>query len=151
MPVGLSHCGSPTTDALQQPYNEEPTKPPPPFRFTEKGEEEPASETKTEKAKRCLARAGMQNGISNSQGHAYSVARRPTPAKNNPCSPLLPSPAGPKACRHPRMQRAQSSSDRPHPLQSLFQPNYHHIILELQILNSVKNKGRLNLGNVVLF
>ena len=35
----------------------------------------------------------------------YSVARRPTACETPPCRLLLPSPADPKACRHPRPQR----------------------------------------------
>ena len=53
--------------ALRQPYNVVVTKKPPPFRFAGKGRQKTASAMKTEKARCCLARADMQNGISASQ------------------------------------------------------------------------------------
>ena len=71
----------------------------------EKGKRNPRVQQKTGKARRCLARAGMQNGTSGSQGNACPVARRPTACEKPPCRPLPPSPAVPKACRHSRPQR----------------------------------------------
>ena len=103
--VGLSHCGSPTTWRKRKNHRHSV--------LPEKGGGKPQAQYTTQKVRHHLAQAGMQNGTSGSQGHACSVARRPTACETPPCRLLLPSPANPKACRPPRPQRqAGNRSDR---------------------------------------
>ena len=73
----------------------EPTTKPPPFRFAEKGEKEPASATNNRKTKHCPSRAGMQNGTSASQGQGVTKDNQPASATHN-----RKSQTSPRECRH---------------------------------------------------